>query len=345
MAGLALVTGGSGYFGTILRDRLLGAGRTVRIFDLLDADDRPAGVEFAAGDIRDLERVRAGCAGVEVVYHCVAQVPLAKDRRQFRSVNIGGAANLLRAAHEAGARKVVLLSSSAVYGVPARNPVDDSVPPRPLEDYGRAKLAAEGLARRFSAEHGLDVTIIRPRTILGHGRLGIFALLFAWIAAGKDVFVLGWGDNRYQFVHAEDLADACLLAATRPSPATYNVGTDRFGTMRELLEGLIAHARTGSQVRSAPMGPAVLAMRGLGMLRLAPFAPYHWLMYGREMYFDLERTKRELGWAPRWGNVEMACQSYDWYLEHRGELSRRGAASAHRSPVKEGVLALLRKVV
>ena len=63
---------------------------------------------------------------------------------------------------------------------------------------------------------GLDLTIFRPRTILGHGRLGIFAPLFNWIAEGKDVFVLGRGDNHYQFVRAEDLAEACVLAAARP---------------------------------------------------------------------------------------------------------------------------------
>ena len=345
MADLVLVTGGSGYFGTILRDRLVADGQQVRIFDLVDADDRPTDVELIRGDIRDLERVRQAMNGADVVYHCVAQVPLAKDRRLFQSVNVGGAENLLRSAGEARVRKVVLLSSSAVYGVPARNPVDDSVPPRPREDYGRAKLRAEMLARRYSEQHGLDVTIIRPRTILGHGRLGIFQLLFAWIAAGKDVFVLGRGDNRYQFVHAEDLGDACLRAAARSGAATYNIGAERFGTMREALEGLIAHAGSGSRVRSIPMRPAVLAMQALGALGLAPFAPYHWLMYGREMFFDLSRAKDELRWSPRWGNVEMLCQSYDWYLAHRDELRHRSGASAHRSPVREGVLGLLRRVV
>jgi nucleoside-diphosphate-sugar epimerase len=62
--------------------------------------------------------------------------------------------------------------------------------------------------------HGLDVTIVRPRTILGHGRLGIFGILFEWVADGADIFVLGDGANRYQFVHADDLADVCVLAGS-----------------------------------------------------------------------------------------------------------------------------------
>ncbi|MCC7107042.1 MAG: NAD-dependent epimerase/dehydratase family protein [Chloroflexi bacterium] len=341
----ALVTGGSGYFGTILRDRLVAAGRTVRVFDLLDADDRPSAVGYLPGDVRDAAAVRAACDGVDVVFHCVAQVPLARDRQLFDSVNVLGTENLLRAASESGVRKTVLLSSSAVFGIPERNPVDETATPRPLEDYGRAKLAGERLARRYSEERGLDVTVIRPRTILGHGRLGIFQLLFSWIAAGKDVFVLGRGDNLYQFVHAEDLAAACLRAAERPGSMTYNIGAERFCSMRASLEGLIAHARTGSRVRSLPMAPTVLAMQALGVPRLAPFAPYHWLMYGRELYFDVSRAKQELGWSPRWGNVEMLCQSYDWYLAHQDELRDATAASAHRSPVRQGLLAVIRKVI
>src|SRR5206468_1516642 len=151
---------------------------------------------------------------------------------------------LLRAALEAKVRKVINVSSSAVFGAPKSNPVTEETPPTPGEAYGRAKLEGENLCRRFARE-GLDVTIIRPRTIMGHGRLGIFQILFEWIRQGSNVPVLGGGQNRYQFVHADDLAEACILAAARPGPAIYNCGTDRFGTMREALEHLCAHARTG----------------------------------------------------------------------------------------------------
>ena len=114
----------------------------------------------------------------------------------------------------AGVGKVVHTSSSAVFGVPASNPVLPTTVPSPVEAYGRAKLAAEW-ACLDAASKGLDVTIVRPRTILGHGRLGIFGILFDWVADGADVFVLGDGDNRYQFVHADDLADVCLLRRRR----------------------------------------------------------------------------------------------------------------------------------
>jgi len=336
-----LVTGGSGYFGCVLRDQLRAAGDTVRIYDLADSDDRPADVEWVRGDIRDFDTLRAACRQVDVVYHNVAQVPLAKDRELFDTVNRGGTANLMRAARETAVAKVVHTSSSAVFGIPARNPVDDEVAPRPLEAYGRAKLDAEEVVARAVHEWGLDVTIIRPRTILGHGRLGIFQILFDWIESGKRIPVLGRGDNIYQFVHAADLADACRRAAARPGAATYNIGAAKFGTMRQTLEALCAHAATGSTVYSLPMGLATAAMRVTSALRLSPLGPYHSLMYGRSLYFDIGRPMRELDWSPRWSNEEMICESYDWYVAHKQEIAR-GGGSPHRSAVKQGVLRLLK---
>ncbi len=334
---LQLVTGGSGYFGTVLVQRLVERGHRVRIFDINDADEKPAGVEMSRGDIRDADAIRRACEGVAVVHHNVAMVPLAKDKHAFWSVNEGGTKNLLEAARATGVKKVVHMSSSAVFGVPPKNPVDDSVEPRPQEDYGRAKLAAEVLCKDFIAR-GLDVTMIRPRTIMGHGRLGIMQILFEWIRRGKNVPVFGRGDNRYQFVHADDLADAAIRAGERAGAAVYNVGAEQFGTMRETLESLIEHAHTGSRIVSVPAGPAVAMMNVTSRLGLSPLGAYHALMYGREMYFDLTRTKKELGWQPRFSNAQMFAESYDWYVAHRDEVMGRHHASHHRSPVKQGVL-------
>jgi nucleoside-diphosphate-sugar epimerase len=338
-----LITGGSGYFGCALRDHLRAAGDAVRVFDLVDVEDRPPEVDFVRGDIRDLDAIRSACEGIDVVYHNVAQVPLAKDRGLFDSVNRGGTENLLRAASAARVAKVVHTSSSAVFGIPAKNPVDDSVAPRPLEDYGRAKLEAEHAVERAVREQGLDVTMIRPRTILGHGRLGIFQILFDWVEEGRRIPVLGGGDNVYQFVHADDLADACRRAAARPGFAVYNIGAERFGTMRQTLTALCKHAATGSKVYSLPLGLASAAMRITGALGLSPLGPYHALMYGRSLYFDIARAKAELGWQPRWSNEEMICQSYDWYLAHKELVLRWSGESAHRSAVKQGILKLVKQ--
>jgi len=335
-----LVSGGSGYFGEVVADQALARGDHVRVFDL--NPPRGRGVEYVAGDVRDREALRKAFEGVDVVLNNVAQVPLARDKALFRSVNVVGTANVLLAARYAGVGKVVHTSSSAIFGIPESNPVTEDTPGRPLEAYGQAKLEAEFLCHDAVAA-GLDVTIVRPRTILGHGRLGIMAVLFEFVADGAPVFVLGHGDNRYQFVHAEDLADACLRAADRPGPAVYNIGTTEFGTMRETLQALVDHAGTGSGVRSLPVAPARAGMHLLAELGQAPFAPYHWLLYSESLWFDTTRAQTALGWESHHSNAQMIAESYDWFLAHRSELGN-STGSHHQSPVRPGLLRLLKRL-
>ena len=338
-----LVTGGAGYFGEIVVRRLLERGDQVRVLDIADNAELGPDVELIRGDVRDPETVRRALKHVDIVHHDVAQVPLAKNKREFWTVNVKGTRVVLEAAKQANVQKVVLVSSSAIYGVPKKNPVDRRTPPSPGEAYGHAKLVGERLAARAAAQ-GLDVTIVRPRTILGHGRLGIFQILFEWVRRSRPVYLLGSGHNRYQFVHADDLAAVCLLADQKKGPAVYLAGAERFGTLRELLEGLVSHAGSDSPVRSLPFGPTQLAMQATGALGVSPLGAYHALMYGRELFFDVSDTRRELGWEPRWSNAEMIADSYDYYVAHREEILARSGASHHRSPVKLGVLALLEKL-
>ncbi len=336
----SLVTGGSGYFGALLVDRLVQRGHRVRVFDLHDVADRPAGVEFCRGDIRNADAVGQAVRDCDTVFNNVAQVPLAKDRHLLRSVNVDGTRILLDQCARAGVGKVVHTSSSAVFGIPESNPVLSTTVPKPEEAYGHAKLAAEW-ACLDAARNGLDVSIVRPRTILGHGRLGIFGILFDWIADGADPIVLGDGANRYQFVHAEDLADACILAGATERPGLFNIGADRFGTMYETLDHLCSHAATGSRVRRVPARAAGAAMRLSAALGLTPFAPYHWLMYSKSMWFDTEHATRQLGWSPKWSTDAMFAQSYDWFLAHRIETSD-ATASHHRRTARQGVLGVVK---
>ena len=118
----------------------------------------------------------------------------------------------------------------------------------------------------------------------------------------------------------------------------FNAGTDRFGTMREALEHLCAHAGTGAEVRSLPAGPAAAAMRASAALRLTPFAPYHWLMYARSMWFDIDHVRDALGWTPRWSTDEMFAESYDWFCANRAEAAD-GRHRHHRRTARPGALA------
>lgn len=332
-----LVTGGSGFFGHLLIEALLARGDQVHNFDLHTADDEFAGVEFHQGDIRDIKAVRLACEGVDVIFHNVAQQPLAKDPELMRTVNLVGTENLLESALACGVKKVIFTSSTAVFGIPAELPIRRTTQPTPCEPYGRTKVQSEKVCYAYIAK-GLDITIVRPRTILGHGRLGIFQMLFEWIREGRNVPVMGNGNNTFQFIHAQDLADAMIRASQRPSPQIYNIGTDRFGTMREALEALCAHAKTGSQVRSVPSAPVQWLAAAAGKLGASPLGAYHYLAYGKPNYFDISDAVKELDWHPQYSNEEMLIASYEWYLANREDVLRSRWSSPHKSMVKQGVL-------
>ena len=212
-----------------------------------------------------------------------------------------------------------------------------------MEAYGRAKHDGELLCQA-AVSRGLDVTIVRPRTILGHGRLGIFGILFDWIADGGVVPVLGKGDNRYQFVHAHDLAQACILAGERPGAATYNIGAESFGTMLETISRLCEHAGTGAKVRRLPIAATSAAMQATARLGLTPFGPYHWIMYSKSMWFDLTPAHEELGWRAAYTTDQAMQESYDWFIANRESLSTHGV-SAHRSLARQGVLTAAKKML
>jgi nucleoside-diphosphate-sugar epimerase len=336
-----LVTGGAGYFGELLIRKLLERGCFVRIFDINLPADNPPGTEVVQADVRNARAVLRACEGIDVVFHNAAQVALAKDKELFWSVNRDGTKNLLDACARHAVKKLVYTSSSAVYGIPESNPVTEKTIPTPVEEYGRAKLAGERLCREY-AQQGLDVAIVRPCTIIGHGRLGIFQILFEWIYQGKNIPVLNGGNNIYQFVHADDFAEACIQASILQGADDFNCGTDRFGTMREVLEHLCRTANTGSKVKSLPMWPTTAAINIAARLGISPLVSYHAAMYGQSIYFDISKARVKLGWIPRHSNNEMFIESYNWYTAHRSAvLTATDTVSSHRSAVEQGALKIL----
>jgi nucleoside-diphosphate-sugar epimerase len=338
-----LVTGGSGFLGNLIARKLHERGETVRILDIWEDFSRPKDIEYIQCDIRDRDGVLKAMQGIDIVHHNVALVPLTKSGRMFWEINVKGSQIAAEQAVQAGVKSFIHMSSSALFGCPESFPITNDTPPKPVEPYGKAKLEGEMKVREVCHKHKLPLIVIRPRTIIGLGRLGIFQILFEWIRDGRNVYVIGTGNVGFQFVHALDLMDAYMLALDQGKPGIYNVGTDRFGTLREALENLIAHAGTASKVKSLPELPTINTLRLLDWLRLCPLAPWHYLTYHKAFYFDVSPLL-ELGWKPRYSNDEMLRESYDWFLENYDRIAAEKAGSAHRRPVKEMILSCVRRL-
>src|SRR5256885_1100265 len=136
---------------------------------------------------------------------------------------------------------------------------------------------------------------------------------------------------------------ATMSSATKDvAGETFNVGAAEFGTVRSDLEGLIAHAGSGSRLQPFPARPAELGLRALEVARLSPLAEWHYRTAHRDSYVDISKAQKLLGYAPRLSNEQALCETYDWYLANREGLAAAGVT--HRVPWDQRALGLLKRL-
>lgn len=328
---IALVTGGSGYFGTILVKKLVSENFKVRVLDINYPESPEPMVDYIVGNICDLEVCLAATDGVSTVFHNVAQVPLANNSTVFRDVNIGGTQNICEASKRNGVKNFVYTSSSAVYGVPSKLPVLVTDQKVPVEDYGRAKLEGEVICKELT-NFGVEVKIVRPRTILGLGRLGIFGILFGWVSKGINIYTLGKGDGPYQFIHAEDLAEGITRASRLKGNFELNLGATDYGTFREDLRRLCDFSNTGSRVIGLSEWFTRPSLKLLSYIRILPFASYQLQLYSKPMYFNCEKDWQLLDYIPKYSNSEMLIESYVHFLQTSDSLLASGVSHHQKTP-------------
>jgi nucleoside-diphosphate-sugar epimerase len=339
-----LVTGGSGFFGGILKNRLLDEGFSVVNLDLVADPDQHQRLKSILGDIRDAGLVDRlfDAERFDAVQHCAAMLAHEKiaDRDLWAS-NVDGTRNLAEAARKHRVKSLIFTSTNCLWAHNAGRPVREDDVPAPVELYGRSKLAAEQILKEY--QNDLAIITIRCPTIIDSGRLGLLAILFEFIDEGRRIWVVGDGGNRYQFIYAQDLATACLLAMEHGHSDLFHVGSDDVPTLREVYEAVIRAAGTGARVARLPKAPTIAAMKLAHNLGISPLGPYHYRMIAEDFVFDTARIRRELGWRPTLTNQEMMVKAYEYYSQRRKEIdARAGEVSAHSRAAKMGVIRLLK---
>lgn len=336
-----LVTGGSGFVGSNIARRLINMGEKVRVLDVWKADDLPSEVEFIEADINDRVAVAAAMEGVDFVHHNVALVPLAKAGGDYWKVNVEGTRLALEEAKKANVKMFCHMSSSAIFGCPDIMPITNDTAREPIEIYGRAKKAGEDLV--FEAiKGGMNASIVRPRTIIGTGRLGIFEILFDWIRDGANIYIIGKGKHPFQFAHVNDISDASIYSCLRMKTGAFNIGALDYGNLYDDLQFLCDYAGTGSRVKSLPVGLAINSLSLLDKLGLSPLSPWHYLTYHKPFYFDSKSSFDQLGFQPSYSNRKMMTESYDWFIKYYDASKVKEGSSSHKKPVKQGILKILK---
>jgi nucleoside-diphosphate-sugar epimerase len=340
--GNILVTGGSGFFGGVLKRRLLAEGYRCTNIDLVADADRHADLQSIQGDIRDValldglfERER-----FDAVMHCAAL--LAHDTIDDNALwtsNVDGTKNLAEMCRRHGVSKLVFTSTNCLWASNLGHEVREDEVPEPVELYGRSKLAAEKVLAEYS---DLNVVTIRCPTIIDSGRLGLLAILFEFIQDDRKVWVVGDGSNRYQFIYAQDLATACILALGYHQADLFHIGSADVVSLRRVYEAVIRAAGTRARVAQLPKGPTIAAMKLAHRLKVSPLGPYHYRMIAEDFIFDTTHIRERLGWTPTLTNEEMMTEAYRYYAAQREEIHARKDVSAHSRPASMGVIRILK---
>jgi len=340
-----LITGGVGFLGVHLSRKFLKEGWEVTLFDLapLDAKDILNKVTLVQGDIRRPANVEKAFTGVTHVVHAAAALPIQRTKQKIFSVNVEGTRNVLAAAHNHNVKRLVFISTTAVYGVPKHLPETEESPLDPIGYYGESKVAAENLCSEYM-QKGLSINILRPKTFLGPERLGVFSLWFEAIYSGHRIFILGKGNNKYQLLAVSDVADAVYKATTSEvGGEIFNIGAKEFQTWRKDLKFVIKSDKSQSKITGLPVLPTQLILQGLELLRLSPLAAWHYKTMPVPSYVSIEKAERILAWHPKKSNRDLLLESYLWYKRHRNKIQNR-TGDTHRVSWNFRILNLVSKL-
>lgn len=337
-----LITGGAGFLGINLTRFLLAKGEAVRSVDIANYDypDVRDKVEIIRGDIRDTTVVDAAMAGVDIVIHAAAALPLYKEH-DILTTDIDGTRNVAEAAYRHRVERMVHISSTAVYGIPDHHPLREDDPLVGVGPYGRAKVLAEEVCLAYRKK-GMCVPIIRPKSFIGPERLGVFALFYDWAMDGRSFPMIGNGNNRYQLLDVEDLNEAIYLAATLDRERvndTFNIGAKDFTTMKEDYQVILDYAGFGRKIKTFPASPLIWTLRILEALRLSPLYKWVYETASKDSFVSIEKAERVLGFRSKYSNKEALLRNYKWYTENLARFQHASGVS-HRVPWKQGILGL-----
>jgi UDP-glucose 4-epimerase len=259
-----LVTGGAGFIGSHLAERLVRAGNDVRILDnlctgkLANLEAFQSELSFIEGDVRDLDTVLGAVRGVDTIFHQAALVSVPgsiADPLETATVNEMGTLQVLEAARRMGVKRVVLASSCAVYGDLPGLPKREDMETRPLSPYAASKLKAEISARLYCDLYGLETVCLRyfnvygPRQDRSSPYSGVISIFMDRAARGDRPTIYGDGEQSRDFVYVADVARANVLAAKKEgvSGLVFNVGTGSGTTINELWRLIAERAGAGEE--------------------------------------------------------------------------------------------------
>jgi UDP-glucose 4-epimerase len=312
---LILITGGAGFIGPKIAEKLVEKGELVRIFDKLSTGSitnvagllKTGGAELMKGDVLDSRAVAEAVKGCGLIYHLAAQssVPVStKDPVLDMEINVEGTVNVLEAAKEAGA-KVVFASTSTVYGKAAKVPTPEGEPLQPYSFYGLSKMAAEHYCRLYSDLFRLQTVSLRLFNIYGPGtNKGVMIDLYRKLLRDpRRLEVLGTGRQKKDYLYINDVVEAFLTAPERArcQGEAYNIGLGESYEVFELVK-------------------VMFDILGLDGVEVVTKGGESWQGDVQITQPDVSKAEREIGWKAKVGIREGMERTLAWFEERLGPV-------------------------
>ena len=320
-----IIFGGDGFLGTEFTKELVKRNERVLICDEKQSPQfgnyELPGVEYLKMDVTDKSSfepivVEEG----DIVYHFAARLlvpilPRAEREDYFWQSLYVGTTNVLEWMESKGLRNMVYYTTDMVYGHTVENPRTEEHPCAPIGPYGEAKYQTEHLVDTYR-EKGFNITLFRPRLIIGHGRLGILEKLFVLVDKNLPVPTIGSGKNYYQFISVGDCAAACLAAVDKNFPnENYNLGSTNPPTVNELLKQLVAEAGSKSILIPTPAFAVKWTLDILDRIGKPLMDPEQYWIADETCVLDCSKAQRELDWVPKDDDTSMLLVAYRDYKE------------------------------
>ena len=316
-----VIVGGAGFVGYHLIEELLHTENEIAVIDIKPTERLE--VEHYLIDIRDKKSLLDfSFRHDDIVVHLAAtqyheRVPRQGRKEYFFDINCKGTENLLEAMAEQQCRRLIFFSTDMTYGKPQYLPVDTQHQQVPFGPYGASKKEAERLCHEFRKK-GFQITIFRPRMILGPGRLGVLVKLFKLMDYGLPIPLIGNGTNCYQMVSVRDCVDAVIRAVDKKIPnGEYNLGSANPPTVYQLLHDLIQ--RTGSKSFLLRTNGKLVksALAFLGALRIELLYKEQYEIADENYIVDIQHTEDDLCWVPKDSDEDMLLSAYEYYKNMR----------------------------
>jgi len=283
-----LVLGANGLIGSFLVEQLAAKGHSVKAFDRFSRKQKfkeMPGIEVVKGDYVRLGAVESALDGIDIVFHCIhTTVPRTSlgNAAMDAETNILPSVRLLEACLKKGVKKLVYLSSIAVYGEPKKSPISESLEPIPVSPYGVSKIAIEEYVKYYGRVHGLDYVIVRPSATYGERQKiskesGVVTSFVNSALKGEKISIYGDGNAVRDLTHAEDIAKGCIEAGFKKTKSRlFNLGTGKGVKLNELAE--IVKKAVGKNIEVEH----VAGKQGV-----------------QEHVYDVSRAFKELGWQAK----------------------------------------------